>query len=198
MKTKKSEILKEAAYVFATKGYDGASLAQIGAAVGIQKSSLFAHIKSKDELYRAVVEQFVLKQQDPSEKFESGCCSLSDFIKIYIEGVVKTMLTLKALFDNRELKSIDYLSFILQACKKHQDCADRMVYINEKEINLWKLIIENAKKSGEIRANVDADFTAKMFRYSFSGMSYLFSFQDGVTNEELENVFYKFYETLKE
>jgi len=127
MKTKKSEILKEAAYVFATKGYDGASLAQIGAAVGIQKSSLFAHIKSKDELYRAVVEQFVLKQQDPSEKFESGCCSLSDFIKIYIEGVVKTMLTLKALFDNRELKSIDYLSFILQACKKHQDCADRMV-----------------------------------------------------------------------
>ncbi len=198
MKTNKSEILKEAAYVFATRGYDGASLSQIGDAVGIQKSSLFAHIKSKEELYRFVVEEFILKQQDPSKKFEKGCYSLSDFIKLYIEGVIKTMVALRALFDYRELKSIDYLSFILQACKKHQDCADRMIFINEKEINLWKTMIEHAKETREIRADVDADFTARMFRYCFSGMSYLFSFKDGVTKDELEDIFFKFYETLKE
>ncbi|MBS8263775.1 TetR/AcrR family transcriptional regulator [Mesobacillus boroniphilus] len=51
-------INQEALILFAEKGYYGTSLSMIANAVGIRKSSIYAHYNSKDELFIAVV-QFV-------------------------------------------------------------------------------------------------------------------------------------------
>ena len=50
----KPEILSQALRLFLEKGYDGASMSDIAAAVGIQKASLYAHYTGKEEIFSAV------------------------------------------------------------------------------------------------------------------------------------------------
>lgn len=53
--TKKEEILRSASRLFLSKGYHATSLADIAAAVGVLKGSLYHHIESKDELLFEIV-----------------------------------------------------------------------------------------------------------------------------------------------
>ncbi len=50
MSTRKSELTRQAARLFAERGYHGTSIDQLAKAMGVQKGSLYAHIASKQEL----------------------------------------------------------------------------------------------------------------------------------------------------
>ena len=50
MSARRSEVTREAAKLFALKGYHGTSIGDIARALGVQKGSLYAHIASKEDL----------------------------------------------------------------------------------------------------------------------------------------------------
>src|SRR5438128_12308308 len=50
MSTRKSELTRQAARLFAEKGYHGTSIGDLAEAMGVQKGSLYAHIDSKEDL----------------------------------------------------------------------------------------------------------------------------------------------------
>jgi AcrR family transcriptional regulator len=50
MTTKREELTRTAARLFAERGYQGTSLADLAEAVGVQKPSLYHHIASKEDL----------------------------------------------------------------------------------------------------------------------------------------------------
>ncbi|MFL6011329.1 MAG: TetR/AcrR family transcriptional regulator [Gaiellaceae bacterium] len=50
MSTRKSELTRQAARLFAEKGYHGTSIGDLADAMGVQKGSLYAHIESKADL----------------------------------------------------------------------------------------------------------------------------------------------------
>jgi TetR/AcrR family transcriptional regulator, cholesterol catabolism regulator len=50
MSTRRSELTREAARLFAEKGYHGTSIGDLAKALGVQKASLYAHIESKQDL----------------------------------------------------------------------------------------------------------------------------------------------------
>src|SRR5213078_1288413 len=50
MSTKRSELTREAARLFAERGYHGTSIGDLAKAMGVQKGSLYAHIASKQDL----------------------------------------------------------------------------------------------------------------------------------------------------
>jgi AcrR family transcriptional regulator len=55
--TRRSELTREAARLFADRGYHGTSIGDLAKALGVQKGSLYAHIDSKqDLLYEAMSE----------------------------------------------------------------------------------------------------------------------------------------------
>jgi AcrR family transcriptional regulator len=57
MTTRRTELTRTAARLFAEKGYHGTSIGDLAAAMGVQKGSLYAHIDSKqDLLYEATRE----------------------------------------------------------------------------------------------------------------------------------------------
>ena len=57
MSARRSELTRQAARLFAEKGYHGTSIGDLAAAMGVQKGSLYAHIDSKqDLLYEATRE----------------------------------------------------------------------------------------------------------------------------------------------
>src|SRR6267378_3735439 len=50
MSSRKSELTRQAARLFAEKGYHGTSIGDLAEAMGVQKGSLYAHIESKQDL----------------------------------------------------------------------------------------------------------------------------------------------------
>jgi TetR/AcrR family transcriptional regulator, cholesterol catabolism regulator len=50
MSSRRSELTRQAARLFAEKGYHGTSIGDLAEAMGVQKGSLYAHIESKAEL----------------------------------------------------------------------------------------------------------------------------------------------------
>lgn len=50
MSERRSELTREAARLFAEKGYHGTSIGDIAEAMGVQKGSVYAHITSKQDL----------------------------------------------------------------------------------------------------------------------------------------------------
>src|SRR5919109_4793954 len=50
MSTRKSELTRQAARLFAERGYHGTSIGDLAEAMGVQKGSLYAHIDSKADL----------------------------------------------------------------------------------------------------------------------------------------------------
>jgi TetR/AcrR family transcriptional regulator, cholesterol catabolism regulator len=50
MSQRRSELTREAAKLFARKGYHGTSIGDIADALGVQKGSLYSHIASKEDL----------------------------------------------------------------------------------------------------------------------------------------------------
>ena len=57
MSTRRNELTRQAARLFAEKGYHGTSIGDLAEAMGVQKGSLYAHISSKqDLLYETMTE----------------------------------------------------------------------------------------------------------------------------------------------
>lgn len=50
MSERRSEVTREAARLFAERGYHGTSIGDLAQALGVQKGSLYAHISSKQDL----------------------------------------------------------------------------------------------------------------------------------------------------
>jgi len=52
---RRSELTRQAARLFAEKGYHGTSIGDLAAALGVQKGSLYSHIESKQDLLFEIV-----------------------------------------------------------------------------------------------------------------------------------------------
>src|SRR5438034_11812619 len=55
MSSRRSELTRQAARLFAEKGYHGTSIGDLAQAMGVQKGSLYAHIDSKQDLLYATM-----------------------------------------------------------------------------------------------------------------------------------------------
>lgn len=61
LSNRRQEILKVAAALFASKGYESTSIREIGDAAGILSGSLYHHFKSKEEMLHDLLKPFVTK-----------------------------------------------------------------------------------------------------------------------------------------
>jgi AcrR family transcriptional regulator len=60
-KPRKEEILDVATTLFAERGFEGTSMNDVAARVGMRKASLFYHFETKDALYEGVLDRIVLQ-----------------------------------------------------------------------------------------------------------------------------------------
>lgn len=82
----KEIILFESLKLFADKGYDGVTVRDIAAEVGIKQSSLYKHFKSKQEIFDTLVETMQLRFRDASISFQLPDGELEEMAKKYATG----------------------------------------------------------------------------------------------------------------
>src|ERR671932_2875880 len=57
MSARRSELTRQAARLFAQKGYHGTSIGDLAEALGVQKASLYHHVASKQDLLYATMRE---------------------------------------------------------------------------------------------------------------------------------------------
>jgi AcrR family transcriptional regulator len=87
------QILAEAARIFASKGYDGASMRDIAVACGISKSLLYHHFANKEEIYARVavgstLELYLFVREripdgKPSQKIRAFMLATAEYFRRY-------------------------------------------------------------------------------------------------------------------
>ena len=71
MSTRRTELNREAARLFAERGYHGTSIGDLAKALGVQKGSLYAHIDSKQDLLYETL-------REGAQAFHAGLDSIPD------------------------------------------------------------------------------------------------------------------------
>jgi len=134
----RDDILDAAAQVFRQKGFHGASMSDIAAAVNLQKASLYHHVTSKQEILldlldRALVmltEQIavIASQQIPADQ------KLRHMINAYLLALSKNVdLTAVLLFEHRSLDKKSHARHV-----PHRDKFER----------LWRDVINEGVRTG--------------------------------------------------
>ncbi|MGN1031920.1 MAG: TetR/AcrR family transcriptional regulator, partial [Intestinibacter sp.] len=59
-----NKIIEKAIYSFSMNGYDGTSISNIAELVGIKKSTIYSHFKSKDEIFEKAAEVSFREETD--------------------------------------------------------------------------------------------------------------------------------------
>ena len=149
---RKDDLVRAAARLFSERGYHGTSMQHLGEALGLQRSSLYAHIGSKEELLRDVVlegaEAFLGRAGAVAEGPGSATERLGALLCAHIETVVGH-LEAATVF----LNEWRYLSDGHRAEVKA---------LRDRYEGIFRAVIEDGIAAGEFRADLNPRHAAKL------------------------------------
>ena len=177
MSTRKSELTRQAARLFAEKGYHGTSIGDLAKAMGVQKGSLYAHISSKQDLLYETM-------RDGAEAFHAVLDEIPDRlpatekIRLALRGhllVVAEQLDVATVFV-REWR-------YLEGTRHDEILAERRRY--EERI---RALFREGRELGDLRTDLD-DVTAALLMLSAANWAYTW-LRAGSDTDELADRFY--------
>jgi TetR/AcrR family transcriptional regulator, transcriptional repressor for nem operon len=167
MENTKEFIIDETFKLFLTHSYEAVSISDISKAIGLTKGALYHHFKNKEELFISVVDKFL---NLPELNVDLNKISLFDFIQESnnnFEKLIKNLLNVSETF-----MPINYLAFFADAFRHYPGYRQGISNFLENEIEKTRIVIVNAIKSGEIRADIDPMVIATNFSsldFGFAG-----------------------------
>ncbi|MDD3240605.1 MAG: TetR/AcrR family transcriptional regulator [Lachnospira sp.] len=81
--TTKDRIIYESLRLFAEKGFDGVSMREIAAAVGMKAASLYSHFKGKEAIYTSIVDTMKSRYNDEVMNLQIDGNDPSADVKVY-------------------------------------------------------------------------------------------------------------------
>ena len=194
--TTKERIIEEAFKLFLTHNFEKVSITDLEQAVGKTRGAIFYFFKNKEEIFNAVIDTYMIKTQNPSEKFNfDEDISLEQFIYLYINGINTTMSKMLSLSVVNIYKG--YFTLYLQASRIYPNFAEIMTQNSVEEINLWERVISRAVQSKEIK-QVNTKHYATLFRSCFLGLAFDRCLFYGLNTEELLVLYQNIYNQIKQ
>ncbi len=177
MSSRRSELARQAARLFAERGYHGTSIGDLAEAIGVQKGSLYAHISSKhDLLYEAM--------REGADAFHAALDAVperagaTERIRLALRGhlrVVAEQLDVATVFV-REWRS-------LEGERREEIVAERRRYEER-----FRALFREGRELGELRTDLD-DGTAALLALSAANWAYTW-LEPGRDTDELADRFH--------
>ena len=146
------KIMEIALHHFAQHGYEGASLRDISAEVGIKKPSIYNHFKGKDELFMAVYQDVAAKELSFVEEYLKPDSRLTFKTQLY-DFLIQYMERYESA---EETKFFLRMSFFSPTHLRMESMKLSMGYI-DKMTDLAKVLFTSAANRGSIRLNVSIE-----------------------------------------
>lgn len=200
-KSHKRELFRVAFKMFILKSFDGVSIPDIEKATGFTRGTIFHYADTKLDLFRQVVEYYVLERQDIDRKIQvADDCTLRQFIDTYVKGVEQTMETLHEII-GMDVPMRDcsraYLNMTSQVSVLLPEVHKAFLNAMAKEERLWIEVIGRGVESGELCSDVQPAILAKIMMSLFYGRAFQDSLINGMDPKLLKEEMLAVYERVK-
>jgi AcrR family transcriptional regulator len=174
---RRTELTRQAARLFAEKGYHGTSIGEIARALGVQKGSLYAHIASKqDLLYETMLEG--------ARVFHAGLDAIPEELPVTEKIRLALRSHLRVVADQLDVATVFVQEWrYLEGDRREEILAERRRY--EERI---RALFREGRELGDLRSDLD-DATAALLVLSAANWAYTW-LQPGRDTDELADRFY--------
>jgi TetR/AcrR family transcriptional regulator, cholesterol catabolism regulator len=177
MTTRRNELVRQAARLFAEKGYHGTSTGDLAEAMGVQKGSLYAHISSKADLLWEVAREGAAAFHAALDELPERA-SPTDRIRLALRAhlrVVAGQLDVATVF----IREWRYL----EGDRRAEFLAERRRYEER-----FAALFREGRELGELRTDLD-DATATLLTLSAANWAYTW-LRPGEQTDELADRFF--------
>ena len=177
MSARRTELTRQAARLFAEKGYHGTSIGDLAEAMGVQKGSLYAHISSKqDLLYETMAEG--------ARAFHAGLDEIPEDAPVTEKIRLTLRSHLRVVADQLDVATVFVQEWrYLEGERRDEIVGERRRY--EQRI---RALFREGRDLGELRSDLD-DTTAALLLLSAANWAYTW-LRPGRDTDELADRFY--------
>ena len=177
MSTRKSELTRQAARLFAEKGYHGTSIGDLAEAMGVQKGSLYAHIESKADLLWEVA-------RDGAAAFHGALDRIPDELKATEKIRLALRSHLRVVAEQLDVATVFIREWrYLEGDRREAFLAERRRYEER-----FRALFREGRELGELRTDLD-DATATLLALSAANWAYTWLRPGGDTDELSDRFF---------
>jgi AcrR family transcriptional regulator len=175
--TRKSELTREAARLFAERGYHGTSIGDLAKAMGVQKGSLYAHIDSKQDLLHETM-------REGAQAFHAALDGIPDDLKATERIRLALRAHLRVVAEQLDVATVFIREWrYLDGERATEFLAERRRYEER-----FRALFREGRELGELRTDLD-DQAATLLVLSAANWAYTW-LQPGADTDELADRFY--------
>ena len=175
--TRRQELSRQAARLFAQKGYHGTSIGDLAEALGVQKGSLYAHIEGKEDLLYETM-------RDGAAAFHAAL----DAIPEQLRATEKIRLALRAhlhvVADQLEVATVFVQEWKYLEGERHDEIVSERRRYEERIRELFR----EGREQSELRTDLDEGVAALLF-LSAANWAYTW-LKPGANTDTLADRFY--------
>jgi len=177
MATRRSELRREAARLFAERGYHGTSIGDLAEALGVQKATLYAHIESKQDLLYETM-------REGADAFHAALDAVPENIPA-VEKIRSALRGhLRVVAEQLDVATVFVQEWrYLEGGRREEIVAERRRY--EERI---RALFREGRELGELRTDLD-DSTAALLTLSATNWAYTW-LQPGRDTDKLADRFF--------
>src|SRR5438128_8214758 len=160
MSTRKSELTRQAARLFAEKGYHGTSIGDLAEAMGVQKGSLYAHIESKADLLWEVA-------RDGAAAFHTALDAVPEDGPIVERIRAALRAHLRVVAEQLDVATV----FVREWRYLHGERREEFLAERRRYEERFRSLFREGRELGELRTDLD-DATAALLALSAANWAY--------------------------
>src|SRR4051812_26459353 len=177
MSTRRNELTRQAARLFAERGYHGTSIGDLAEAMGVQKGSLYAHINSKQDLLYETM-------REGADAFHAALDALPEAAPVTERIRLALRGHLRFVGEQLDVATVFIREWrYLEGQRRDEIVAERRRY--EERI---RALFREGRELGELRTVLD-DTTAALLTLSAANWAYTW-LRPGRDTDELADRFY--------
>ncbi|MGY5802600.1 TetR/AcrR family transcriptional regulator [Rhizobium hainanense] len=170
-------VLASARDTFWKHGYDGSSIADLTAAMGITPQSLYAAFGSKAELYRETLDQYRrMPRPEPGNPFQDKLDTVTAFERFLTNSA-------RIFTAPEHPKGCMISTAVLNCAEENEPIAHHVASMRLQTLDIFTARIERGIAEGDMRPDTSARSLARFLGAIVQGMSV--QARDGATTEEL-------------
>jgi TetR/AcrR family transcriptional regulator, cholesterol catabolism regulator len=177
MATRRSELVRQAARLFAEKGYHGTSTGDLAEAMGVQKGSLYAHISSKADLLWEVA-------HEGAEAFHAALDAIPEAVSPSERIRLALRAHLRVVAEQLDVATV----FVREWRYLEGDRLNEFVGERRRYEERFRALFREGRELGELRPDLD-DGTAALLALSAANWAYTW-LRPGTDTDALADTFF--------
>ena len=177
MSARRAELTRQAARLFAERGYHGTSIGDLAEAMGVQKGSLYAHIASKQDLLYGTM-------REGADAFHGGLDAIPEQLPATEKIRLAVRSHLRVVAEQLDVATVFTREWrYLEGARREEILAERRRYEGR-----FRALFREGREHGELRTDLDESAAALLV---LSALNWAYTWlQPGRPTDELADRFY--------